>query len=224
MENIRKTSNPHLNIILNHEKLILDEIFRLKIKLKKDKLKLLDIGGGRGWGKILYQRNDIDYYALDLNTKRNNEKNITFIQGDITDQNLKLDHTFDIIFTKDTFEHILNPWDSTKNIITYLIDKGLFIFMAPFSWRYHASPYDTYRYTHTGVQYLFERLGKIKKKLSGYVIFTPNKGFWKNMKDATLDNKNFKECQEVLYIGIKDESYTFNINSLDSDMSINHDE
>ena len=184
---------------------------------------MLDIGGGRGWGKILYQRNDIDYYALDLNTKRNNEKNITYIQGDITDQNLKLDHTFDIIFTKDTFEHILNPWDSTKNIITYLNNTGLFIFIAPFCWRYHASPYDTYRYTHTGVQYLFERLGKIKKKLSGYVIFPPNKGRWKNKKDVTLENKPFKECQEVLYIGIKDELYRFNINSLDSDMTMNHD-
>ena len=74
MNYIKNTLNPHLNIISNYENLILEEILNLKKKLIKDKLKLLDIGGGRGWGKILYQRNDIDYYALDLNTKRNNEK------------------------------------------------------------------------------------------------------------------------------------------------------
>ena len=31
---------------------------------------------------------------------------VTYIKGDITDQNLKIKHQYDIIFTKDTFEHI----------------------------------------------------------------------------------------------------------------------
>jgi hypothetical protein len=55
---------------------------------------------------------------------------------------------------------------ATNNIIKLLKNKGIFIFFAPFSWRYHPVPYDTYRYTHTGVRYLFERFGKIKKKRS----------------------------------------------------------
>lgn len=172
---------------------------------------------------MLYERSDIDYYTLDLNSKRNTQTNITFIQGDITDQNLNLDHNFDIIFTKDTFEHILNPWDSTKNIIKYLNNTGIFIFIAPFSWRYHSSPYDTYRYTHTGAQYMFERLGKLKKKLSGYILSGPNQGFWKNKKDFTVNNKSFKENQSVLYIGVKNDMYEFDINNLDCDSSMNHD-
>ena len=42
-------------------------------------LKMLDIGGGKGYGEIYSSRDDIDYYALDLNEKKN-EDNITFIR------------------------------------------------------------------------------------------------------------------------------------------------
>ena len=217
------SKNPHLKIIENLENIIIENIIELKATLNKDKLKLLDIGGGRGWGKILYNRSDIQYYALDLNLQ-NKDKKINYIRGDITYKDLNLNNTFDIIFTKDTFEHILNPWDSTQNILNHLNNKGLFIFIAPFSWRYHASPYDTYRYSHTGVQYLFERLGKLKKKLSGYVIFPSNRGFWKNKKDHTLTGGLFKENQETVYIGIKDDTHKFNINDLDKDLSTNHNQ
>mgnify|MGYP000887200974 CR=1 FL=1 len=189
----------------------------------KNKIKLLDIGGGRGYGEIFSNNPSIDYFVLDLNEKKN-EKNMTFIKGDITDQNLDIEEKFDIIFTKDTYEHILNPWDSTNNIINNLVDNGLFFFLAPFSWRYHSSPYDTYRYTHTGAQYLFERNNKMKKIFSGYQKRKNRNGFWKNKKDFCFDNnKIFTECIETFYIGQKNNDYIFNNNILDSDLTMNHD-
>ena len=70
---------------------------------------------------------------------------------------------------------------------------------------------------------MFERLGKLKKKLSGYILSGPNQGFWKNKKDFTVNNKSFKENQSVLYIGVKNDMYEFDINNLDCDSSMNHD-
>jgi hypothetical protein len=238
---VEKTLNPHLfkikedivsdNILsfgrdnknnMGYQVIFLYVINELKKILGKENLKMLDIGGGRGYGEIFSSRDDIDYYALDLNEKKK-EDNITFLQGDITSNKLNFNTKFDIIFTKDTYEHILNPWDSTNNIINNLVDEGMFLFMAPFSWRYHASPYDTYRYSHTGVQYLFERNNKLKKVFSGYQVRQNRNGFWKNKKDLTMNNnKKFLECIETIYIGQKNENYIFDLKNLNSDMSINH--
>lgn len=219
---IDKTLNPHLNIIKTHEVLLIKCIIYLKKILNKDTILMLDIGGGKGFGKLFYDRNDIIYHALDLKSSRQEDK-IYFMQGDITNKDLKLENKYDLIFTKDTFEHILNPWDATNNIKNNLVNNGLFIFMAPFSWRYHASPYDTYRYSHTGVQYLFERNNNIKKVISGYINYPPNKGFWKNKKDYTLNNNAiFSNNIETFYIGQKDDTYIFDKSVLDADYSWDH--
>lgn len=219
----KNTQNPHLKFIekdnLND---YIIQIIQTHMKNKNlEKVNLLDIGGGKGWGKILYEKSFINYYALDLKTSRK-EDDITFIKGDITENNLDLNMKFDIIFTKDTFEHILNPWDATSNILNHLINDGLFIFLAPFSWRYHPSPYDVFRFTHTGVQYLFERFGGLKKIDSGYIKCGNIGGFWKNKKDKTIDDDKFKNCLEVIYVGKRDIDYKFNINTLDSDFSWDH--
>ena len=166
MEN---TENPHLKILnINYieylKKIVKDEF-------KGKKINILDIGGGaRADGYDIFNEENIEYTVIDLAPGNLNAKreNILYIKGDITDKNLDINCEYDIIFTKDTFEHILNPWDATSNIIKYLKNNGILIFMAPFSWRYHSYPYDTYRYTHIGAQYLFERFGKLKKIDSGY--------------------------------------------------------
>jgi len=219
----KDTGNPHLKRLnkVDLEKLIFSVINRYKKEKNVEKVTLLDIGGGRGWGKKLYERSDIEYFALDLNDQRN-IKNICYVKGDITDVNLSLSQQFDIIFTKDTFEHILNPWDSTANILKYLKNDGYFIFLAPFSWRYHASPYDCYRYSHTGSQYLFERLGGMKKITSGYIYFGDINGLWKNKKDMTLDGKAFPKCIEVFYIGQRNKNHKFDLNDLDADFCNDH--
>jgi SAM-dependent methyltransferase len=215
----RKTINPHLLTIPRSEmsKRIAHHIEIVKKNLGKEKLRLLDIGGGKGWGyNELGKRSDIEYHVLDLAT-RHNTSDITFHQGDVCDPNLSLGTKFDIVFTKDTYEHVLNPWDSTSNILNLIIENGRFIFLAPFSWRYHASPFDTYRYSHTGARYLFERLGGLKHQESLYIVFPPSNGFWKNKKDATLDGQPFKSCIETFYVSERDSNYVFKRDCLDID-------
>ncbi len=218
-----KTVNPHL-LMIPKEKLeifIFDIIKQYQKEQNKDILTILDIGGGKGWSKLIQTFPGCIYDILDLNCSISNSN---FIKGDITSLELNLSKKYDIIFTKDTFEHILNPWDSTVNIINNLEENGLFIFIAPFSWRYHASPFDTFRYSHTGAQYIFERLGKMKKVFAGYIPFGDSIGFWKNNKDKTLDNKPYPKCIETLYIGKKDSAHVYSKDNLDADYSWNHTE
>jgi len=217
-------NNPHLksSLSLSDFNNFIITTVRNYIKKANKPITILDVGGGKGWGKHLYSMDQVDYYALDINSNSNLDSNITYVKGDITDPTLDLNQEFDIIFTKDTFEHILNPWESTQNILNHLKENGLFIFCVPFSWRYHPSPYDTYRYTHTGAQYMFTRLGGMKTIDSRYVYFGDINGFWPNKKDHTMDGQPFPKCIELIYIGERDSTYEFNTSDLDSDFSWDH--
>jgi len=217
----QKTNNPHL-YILEQNKFVqfIVDIFKKKHELTQTKLKVLDIGGGSAWGDTLRNLNFIEYYILDIELNKDTDI-IKYIKGDITDQSLFLPYTFDIIFSKDTFEHILNPWDSTSNILKYLNESGLLIIVVPFSWRYHPVPYDTFRYSHTGLRYMFERLNKLRPLISGYIPFQPTNGFWKNKKDSTLNESPFPSI-ETIYVGQKDDSYIFSKETLDSDFDYKH--
>lgn len=186
---------------------------------KEQKQDVLDIGGGRG---KTFDNKKNNYYILDLNS--HNEKH--FIQGDITDPSLEIDKKFDIILTKDTFEHILNPWDATNNIINLLKEGGLFICIAPFSWRFHPSPFDAYRYSHQGLKYIFEHKGKIEEISSGYVYYHSHvSGFWKNKCDWwPYSNNQYKDCVCSFYIGIRNENAKFDIKNIKGDYSLKHEE
>ncbi len=174
----------------------------------------MNIGGGfvKENEKFLSNHPNINYYVLDIQNSEN-QKNI--IIADITDSNFKLEYTFDFIYSYDTFEHILNPWDATKNIKNLLNINGIIFCAAPFSWRYHACPYDTYRYSHTGLRYIFEYLSEIKPVFAGYRKKSNNKGWYIDKTDVTLDGKEFTESIETYYIGQKDANYTFDLSNFD---------
>ena len=129
----QKTNNPHLHILeqTKYVQFIID-IFKKKHEITQTKVKVLDIGGGSAWGNTLRNLNFIEYYILDIELNKDTDT-IKYIKGDITDQSLFLPYTFDIIFSKDTFEHILNPWDSTPNILKYLNESGILLVVVPFS-------------------------------------------------------------------------------------------
>mgnify|MGYP003133788509 CR=1 FL=1 len=191
-------------------------IFKAIRSLTSEK-NVLDIGGGRGKN---FKTGEANYYVLDLS--KHNDNN--FIQGDITSPDLKIDKKFDIIVTKDTFEHILNPWDATQNILNLLIEGGLFICSVPFNWRFHPSPYDAYRYSHQGLKYLFERKGGLRQVDSGYIHYSDSsRGSWKNKLDYWPKNNIYKDCVSSYYIGKRDNSKIFDISEIYGDFSIKHD-
>lgn len=209
------TKNKHLKLIKSTHIEILNSL--INNLTNKKKINILNIGGGymKKAEKFLSEHQLVNYYVLDISNHTKNKKNI--IVGSITDPNLNIDIKFDIIYSKDTFEHILNPWDATQNILKLLNNNGYLFCMVPFSWRYHACPYDTYRYTHTGLRYLFERLGGMKYVISGYKYFPDNKGWYKSKTDITLDNDLFKKPIETFYISKRVNDFIFNLKDLDVD-------
>ena len=207
--------NKHLNLLTESFEDVVKKI--IQSYTTNDLIKVLNIGGGyeKSIEKYLSSHSGIEYYCFDIDTSRLNLPNI--ITGDITDPNLDINHTFDFIFTKDTFEHILNPWDATQNIKNLLNEGGYFMCLAPFSWRYHACPIDTYRYTHTGLRYLFERLNHIEPIFSGYKKFGPANSWYKSKTDVTLNARPFQENVETVYVAKKNSSYIFDLKTLDID-------
>ena len=213
---VLSTSNPHLQHVLSVS-LYVDTIMQCHSKSLSQPTRILNIrGGGRHTSPIANEGRS-EYYALDL-AHQHNLPGISFLQGDITDPNLaeSIDMKFDVIYTKDTFEHVLAPWDATGNVLRLLDEGGLFIFIAPFSWRYHSYPYDTFRYSHVAVQHLFGRFGGLKTIFAGYSKTNSNRGFWASKKDATLDGSNFRECIETVYVAQRDTGHKFDITVLDS--------
>lgn len=214
----------HTNTENKHLKIINDSIHQIVLKILTDILstkktvKVLNIGGGykKEMERFLSSNPKVEYYCLDTDTSRldSSKNNIT---GDITDPELFIGHTFDFIYTCNTFEHILNPWDSATNIKRLLNEGGYFVCITPFSWRYHACPVDTFRYSHTGLRYLFERLDHIEHIFSGYKRFSSSGGWYKSKTDVTLDGKLFKENIETMYVGKKNSEHIFDINQLDVD-------
>lgn len=211
---LKNTYNPEMkSITADNLYSIIDKMFK-----SVDEPNILDIGGGRGHN---FKKDIKDYYVLDLNSNNEDDK---FILGDITDDNLDIDKEFDFIISKDVFEHILNPWDATKNIIKLLKNNGYFICIVPFSWRFHPSPYDAYRYSHQGLKFLFEHKDQIEEVASGYVYYYKNvKGFWPNKLDTwPFGNKYFSDNVCSFYIGKKNPSKKFNIDEFTKDSSLTH--
>ena len=207
----KESNNKHLKLVDESDQSILEKIIQnLLLTTKKDIISVLNVGGGfsKSNEKFLCNHNKVSYTVMDL---QNNENLSNVIIGDITELNLKIDNTYDLIYSSNTFEHILNPWDATKNIKKLLNNNGVFFCIVPFSWRYHACPYDTYRYSHTGCRYLFEHLSEIKHIFTGYKKMSPNKGWYADKTDQTLDGKLFTESIETYYIAKKDINYKFNM-------------
>ena len=210
----KNTSNPHLKLVNEADDVMLKKIIEDILQCsKKEMISVLNIGGGFSKASEIFLSNhkNISYFVLDIQ----NSENKKVILGDITDENLELGQTFDFIYTADTFEHILNPWDATKNIKKLLNNNGYIFCKVPFAWRYHACPFDTYRYSHTGIRYLFEYLSQIKHVFSGYKKEQPNSGWYVDKTDVTLNGNNFTECIETYYIGQKDINHIFNTSDYD---------
>src|SRR6266568_366546 len=75
-----------------------------------------------------------------------------------------------VVYSNNVFEHLRRPWVAAKNAIDLLVAGGVGLIIVPFAQRYHESPSDYFRYTHKGVESIFEDAGKIRVMRSGYDI------------------------------------------------------
>jgi SAM-dependent methyltransferase len=122
------------------------------------------------------------YYALDLEPAAGRPEILT---ADVCDDGLPdalpdFRDFFDVVYSNNVFEHLRRPWVAARNLLTMLKPGGLCVTIAPFAIRYHASPGDYFRYTHTGLTALFAEQGPVRELVSGYDI-TGRRNNWQGM-------------------------------------------
>jgi SAM-dependent methyltransferase len=109
---------------------------------------VLDLGGGAGMSRPpLSERGDC-YINFDIRCFSNGEPSLV---GDAHNLLFK-DVTLDIVVSKDTLEHFLDPWAVVKEVHRVLKDGGKFIIWVPFMRPFHGD--DFYRYSPLGLQHL----------------------------------------------------------------------
>lgn len=140
---------------------------------------LLGIKGNFEFNEEFYQENierfrsKYVYFGMDLTPAAGAEHRV--LLGDACDVNFSVSHPefieqFDVIYSNNVFEHFERPWIAADNLTKLLKPGGVVITIVPFSARYHESPGDYFRFSHTGVTALFSAAGQFEVLESGYDI------------------------------------------------------
>jgi SAM-dependent methyltransferase len=109
---------------------------------------VLDLGGGTG---ILRQSlQGQGHYYINLDSRRFEHGEPSLI-GDAHRLPFK-DATLDMVVSKDTLEHFLEPWVAVKEVHRVLKEGGQFIIWVPFMHPFHGD--DFYRYSPLGLRHL----------------------------------------------------------------------
>lgn len=157
---------------------------------KERKLNFLDLGGRDGKLKILlgskngrYSRDDhtknkksfysrFNYTGCDLSPRSKNVIVGDFCEEDYVEKNSQYRDYFDVIYSNNVFEHLYRPWMTVRHIDAMLRKGGLCAIVVPFAQRYHKSPVDHFRYTHTAIAALFKTEAKstYRTLVTGYDI------------------------------------------------------
>lgn len=123
-----------------------------------------------------YDRNKREFDArfeltaidIDCSGASENCLEVDICEASIVDVNPRLASRFDVIYSNNVFEHLQRPWIAAENLMAMLKVGGLCVTIAPMSIRYHESPGDYFRFTHTGLVALFEAAGSIRILESGF--------------------------------------------------------
>jgi len=112
---------------------------------------VLNIGAGGDIGKTLMRHASEQQFqvaSLDIDAQRHPD-----IVGDICAHDFK-GQQFDVIVMAETLEHIHSPHLALENVHRVLKESGRLILTVPFIFPIHDQPYDYYRYTRYGLEYL----------------------------------------------------------------------
>jgi len=192
--------------ICQWESVVLKYVSQYKITHKSN-LSFLDVGGRNGEYKCFAEGFE-NYNILEVDKSA---KGSNLIYGNICRCNDIKDNTYDIVFSRDVFEHIKEPWLAAEECSRITKPGGLNIHITLFSWRWHPVPVDMFRYTHEGLSFLFERTNKIQTLFAGYDLVNRRHntmgGKMKNKVDAVpLDEMGgFRENWRVVYAGKKND-------------------
>jgi SAM-dependent methyltransferase len=129
-----------------------------KIELNK---KVLTIGSGGEVNILLDQyskKNNFDLVSFDIENDRQPD-----ILGDICTFDFK-NQKFDYVVIVEVLEHLHSPYLAIGNINSLLNKGGKIILTVPFIFPIHERPYDYYRYTKYGLEFLFKDFENLEIK------------------------------------------------------------
>jgi len=154
--------------------LVSTPLFLSKVMFKREFIKnmvhftgeVLDVGCGSSPFRKLFQ--DIHYTGIDI------------VEGPYVDvvapaDNIPFhDNRFQTILCTEVLEHVKEPREVLNECNRVMKDGGIMYITVPMTWYLHYEPYDYYRFTKYGLQYLVEKSGfeVIKvNKLGGFVFY-----------------------------------------------------
>jgi len=110
--------------------------------------RVLDLGGNRGMLRSLLEQRGYHYINLDICHFEQGEPSLL---GDAHCLPFK-SGSFDMVLSKDTLEHFINPWIAVSEVYRVLKNSGRFVVWVPFMHPFHETDY--YRYSPLGLQYI----------------------------------------------------------------------
>ena len=132
---------------------------------------LVDIGCGKKPYQPLFAPYVIQHIGVDLAEAFERGASVDVI-GTAYETNLE-DISCDVVLCTEVLEHLEEPAVAIGEMCRILKPNGKVILTVPFFWHIHEEPRDFYRYTHFGLQYLFEKGGfevLEVSPLSGYIV------------------------------------------------------
>lgn len=126
----------------------------------RDNLKILDIGCGTKPYFSLFEKYKKEYIGIDMVEKKT---------VDIVSKAEKLpflNNSFDVCFSTQTLEHVLNPQKSVDEIFRVLKKDGIVFLTTHGIWEKHDDP-DYWRFTDESLKMLFKNFRKVKVINSG---------------------------------------------------------
>jgi 2-polyprenyl-3-methyl-5-hydroxy-6-metoxy-1,4-benzoquinol methylase len=117
--------------------------------------KLLDAGCGAMPFKAALTNLVDEYHSIDIERK---VPEVDFV-GDLQDMKGVADESYDVILCTEVLEHVPQPEKLIVEVWRVLKSRGKFILSVPHLSRLHDEPFDYYRFTKHGLQFLLEQNG-----------------------------------------------------------------
>lgn len=141
------------------------EISALQETQKTKPLEIINVGaGGAAYDQINRFKN-AKIIQIDIDEERNPD-----IVADVCEMPMFKDNSIDAIFMIEVLEHVAEPWRAIPEINRILKPGGRLIVSTPFIFPAHDEPYDFYRYTRYGLEYLLKDFDDVLVRERGSYI------------------------------------------------------
>ncbi len=128
---------------------------------------VLDVGCGNKPYEPLFSAAE-SYYGCDVIQSSEHKVDLLCLSTEIP----LPDNSFDTVFSTQVLEHVEDHQKMLSECFRLLKPGGHIILSAPMVWEHHEVPYDFFRFTRYGLQYIFEKAGFEE------IIIKPNGGKW----------------------------------------------